>query len=126
MTDSPDTLTPSGRIEVAESAIASIVETAVLSCYGIVDMTPRSMRAVMGRKLLRGKARGIGVNVLNGRVSIELSVVMEYGTPILAIARNVRKSVKYQVERAFGMPVDRVDIKIRGLRVSQSQARSQG
>jgi uncharacterized alkaline shock family protein YloU len=124
-TDTPDKLSPSGRIDIAESAIVSIVESAVLSCYGIVDMAPKSMRALIGRKLSRGKARrGIGVNVLNGHVSIELSVIMEYGTPILTFARNVMKTVKFQVERTLGMPVDRVDINIQGLRVSQNQARS--
>jgi uncharacterized alkaline shock family protein YloU len=123
--ESSDQLAPSGRIDVAESAIPSIVETAVLACYGIVDMAPRSMRALIGRKLRRGKARrGIGINVFDGHVSIELSVIMEYGTPILTVARNVMKTVKFQVERTLGMPVDRVDINIQALRVSQSQARS--
>jgi uncharacterized alkaline shock family protein YloU len=125
LSESPDNLAPTGRIDVAESAIASIVETAVLSCYGIVDMAPRSMRALIGRKLGRGKARrGIGINVFDGHVSIELSVIMEYGTPILTVARNAMKTVKFQVERTLGIPVDRVDINIQGLRVSQSQARS--
>jgi uncharacterized alkaline shock family protein YloU len=124
-TDTPDKLSPSGGIDIAESAIASIVESAVLSCYGIVDMAPKSMRALIGRMLGRGRVRrGIGVRVLDGHVSIELSVIMEYGTPILTVARNVMKTVKFQVERTLGMPVDRVDIKIQGLRVSQSQARS--
>jgi uncharacterized alkaline shock family protein YloU len=114
-----------GRVDVAENAIISIVESAVLSCYGIVDMAPKSMRAFLIRRLHRGDARrGIGVKILDGHVSIELSVIMEYGTPILAIDRNATKTIKFQVERALGMPVDRVNINIRGLRVSQSQARS--
>jgi len=94
-------------------------------CIGIVDMAPRSMRALIGRKVTRGKIkRGIGVHALDGRVSIELSVVMEHRTPVAAIAKNAMKTVKYHVERTLGMPVERVDIIVQGPRISSSQARS--
>ena len=85
---------PDGRIEVAESAIASIVRGAVLSCYGIVDMAPRSIGSAIGKRLGLPKAnRGIAVAVDDGRVTVELSVVMEYGTPIFTVAKNVMKTV---------------------------------
>lgn len=110
---------PDGRVEVAEGAIASIVQSAVLSCYGIVDMAPRSVRSAIGRRLGFSSAmRGIAVSVRDGNIVVELSVVVEYGTPIFTVARNVMKTVKFQVERTLGMPVARVDINVEGLRVS--------
>lgn len=115
----PDPSLPDGKIEVAEGAIAAIVHTAVLSCYGIVDMAPRSFGSALGKRLgLAHPRRGIGVSVLDGRITIELSVVVEYGTPIFTVARNVMKTVKFQVERTLGMPVDRVNVNVEGLRVS--------
>lgn len=110
---------PEGRVEVAEGAIASIVHSAVLSCYGIVDMAPRSVRSAIGRRLgFSSDKRGIAVTVQEGRIIVELSVVVEYGTPIFTVARNVMKTVKFQVEKTLGMPVERVDINVEGLRVS--------
>jgi uncharacterized alkaline shock family protein YloU len=110
---------PGGRIEVADQAIAKVVHGAVLSCYGIVDLAPRTLRSAIGKRLgLGSESRGIAVHVDNGRVTVELSVVMEYGTPIFAVAKNVMKTVKFQLERTLGMPVERVNVNVEGLRVS--------
>jgi uncharacterized alkaline shock family protein YloU len=118
---------PGGRIEVAEVAITAIVHGAVLSCYGIVDMAPRSIRSAIGKRLgFASRARGIAVQVADGRVSVELSVVVEYGTPIFTVARNVMKTVKFQVERTLGMPVERVNVNVEGLRVSPGAAPARG
>jgi len=115
---------PDGRIEVAESAIASIVHGAVLSCYGIVDMAPRTIRSAIGKRQgLRGTHRGIAVDVEDGRITVELSVVVEYGTPIFTVAKNVMQTVQFQVERTLGMPVERVNVTVQGLRVSGDGAR---
>ena len=115
---------PDGRIEVAESAIATIVHDAVLSCYGIVDMAPRSVGSAIGKRLgLARPGRGIAVGVADGRITVELSVVMEYGTPIFTVAKNVMKTVTFRVERTLGMPVERVNVTVQGLRVSADGAR---
>jgi len=49
---------------------------------------------------------------------------MEYGTPIFTVAKNVMTTVKFQVERTLGMPVERVNVTVEGLRVSPDAARS--
>jgi len=119
-----DAAQPDGRIEVAESAIASVVHAAVLSCYGIVDMAPRSIGSAMVKRLgIARRGRGIAVAVADGRITVELSVVVEYGTPIFTVAKNVMKTVKFQVERTLGMPVERVNVTVEGLRVSAAPAR---
>jgi uncharacterized alkaline shock family protein YloU len=112
---------PGGRVRVADSAIVTIVREAVLSSYGIVDMAPRSLGSAIGRRLgFGGEGRGITLKVDDNRVSIELSVVMEYGTPIFTVASNVMQAVKFQVERVLGMDVERVDVNVDGLHVSES------
>ncbi len=113
-----DQQVPGGRVRVAESAIVSIVREAVLSSYGVVDLAPRSLGSAIGRKLgIGGAARGIGLKVSDNRVSIELSVVMEYGVPIFTVASNVMQAVRFQVERVLGMDVERVDVNVDGLHV---------
>jgi uncharacterized alkaline shock family protein YloU len=41
---------------------------------------------------------------------------MEYGTRIGEVARNVQEHVRYAVERALGMPVTRVNVRVQGLK----------
>jgi uncharacterized alkaline shock family protein YloU len=111
--------TPGGKVSIADGAILAIVHEAVLSCYGIVDMAPRSIGSAISRRLGFGsESRGIGITVRDNRVTIELSVVMEYGTPIFTVASNVMQAVAFQVEQVLGMAVDRVNVNVDGLHVS--------
>ena len=117
----PDQSVPGGTVSIADNAITTIVHEAVLSCYGVVDMAPHSIRAAIGRRLgISNDRQGIAISVNGNRVSIELSVVMEYGTPIFTVASNVMQAVKFQVERVLGMDVDRVNVNVDGLHVSES------
>lgn len=117
---SPETPSrPEGRVSIADGAIMTIVHEAVLSCYGIVDMAPRSLGSAISRRLgFSSDARGIDISVNDNRVSIELSVVMEYGTPIFTVASNVMQAVTFQVERVLGLDVERVNVNVDGLHVS--------
>lgn len=110
---------PTGRVEIAENAIAHTIHEAVLSCYGVVDVGPQSLGSAISRRLrMSSSPRGIDVVNTDGRLQIEVSIVVEYGTPIFTVAQNVMQTVKFQVENLLGMPVDRVNVNVDGLRVS--------
>lgn len=119
MTDPESQPAPNGRVSIADSAIVTVIQEAVLSCYGIVDMAPRSLGSAISRRLgFASDARGIDIAVEDNRVSIEISVVVEYGTPIFTVASNVMQAVTFQVERVLGMAVERVNVNVDGLHVS--------
>jgi uncharacterized alkaline shock family protein YloU len=110
---------PDGTVEVADSAIVAVVHQAVHSCYGVVDMAPRGFGSAVGKRLgFNSTARGIDIAVDDHRVSIELSLVVEYGTPIFQVATNVMQTVKFQVEQVLGLEVEQVNVTIDGLHVS--------
>ncbi len=110
---------PEGTVEVADAAIISVIHQAVLSCYGVVDMAPRGFGSAVGKRLgFNSTARGIDISVNDDRVSIELSLVVEYGTPIFQVATNVMQTVKFQVEQVLGLQVEQINVTIDGLHVS--------
>lgn len=112
---------PGGHVEISDDAIISVIHDAVLSCYGVVDMAPRSIRSALGKRLgIDSADRGIGIDVTGNTVTIDLSVVVEYGTPIFTVATNVMQTVTFRVEENLGMAVDRVNINVDGLHVSEA------
>ena len=125
-TSDPDQVSqPGGNIEISDHAIISVVHDAVLSCYGIVDMAPRSIRSAIGKRLgITSAERGIDVTVIDNTVTINLSVVVEYGTPIFTVTTNVMQTVKFRAESLLGMSVDRVNVNVDGLRVSKASGGS--
>jgi uncharacterized alkaline shock family protein YloU len=113
-----------GQVEISDQAIIAVIHDAVLSCYGIVDMAPRSIRSAIGKRLgLSSSDRGIGIGIDGDTLTIELSVVVQYGTPIFTVATNVMQTVKFRVEEILGMRVDRVNINVDGLRVGDASGR---
>lgn len=117
---------PGGQVEISDQAIIAVIHDAVLSCYGIVDMAPRSIRSAIGKRLgISSSERGIGIAIDGDALTIDLSVVVQYGTPIFTVATNVMQTVKFRVEEILGMRVDRVNISVDGLRVGDDAGRAQ-
>ncbi|NLV75081.1 MAG: Asp23/Gls24 family envelope stress response protein [Chloroflexi bacterium] len=108
-----------GTIKVSPRAIASIASQAVLSCYGVVGMSSTRLVDGIAEVLQQGSYhRGIVVRRSENRITIDLYVVIEYGTRISEVAQMIMQSVKFAVEKSLGMPVAEVNVHVQGLRIS--------
>jgi uncharacterized alkaline shock family protein YloU len=109
-----------GRIEVSPTAIASIANEAVLTCYGVVGTAAKDMVTGIANVLSPDSKRGIAVHIEDGQIIIDVYVIIEYGTRIAAVARSVMNVVKFSVEQALGTPVAEVNVHVEGLRISDT------
>jgi uncharacterized alkaline shock family protein YloU len=107
-----------GQIDVSPTAIASIVNDAILSCYGVVGTVPKDLPTGIATALSTERKRGVEVRVKDGQIAIDVYIIVEYGTRIAVVARSVMNVVKFSVERALGVPVAEVNVHVDGLRVS--------
>lgn len=109
-----------GKIEVSTSAIASLAAQAVLECYGVVGMASKDLASGISETLQPGSHhRGVTVHIHGNEIVIDLYVVIQYGTRITMVARNIQSGVKYALEKALGIPVSLVNVHVQGLRGSQ-------
>jgi uncharacterized alkaline shock family protein YloU len=109
---------PRGKIEVSPAAIASIVSEAVQTCYGVVGTVPKNFATGLADILSADRKRGVEVQVREGKVIVDLYVVVEYGTRVSTVAESIKHVVKYQVEKILELPVAKVNVHIQALRVS--------
>lgn len=108
-----------GRVEVSPTAIASLASQAVLECYGVVGMATKDLASGIVEILQPAShRRGVDVRIGDDDIEIDLYVVIEYGTRIVTVARNIQSVVKYTVEKALSMPVTSVGVHVQDLRVS--------
>ena len=113
-----------GRIEVSPRAIAHLASRAAQRSYGVVGLAQRHARPGWAELLRREEAhKGVEVAFTEGRVVIELYVVLEYGTRISEVARNIMSNVKFAVESALGVPVVQVNVNVQDIRVSEEGGR---
>lgn len=107
-----------GQVEISPNAIATLAAHAVLQSYGVVGMAAKDLTDELTTVLGDAAHRGVQVRVENGRIQIDLYVIIEYGTRISSVAHSIMNVVKYTVERALGVPVAQVNVHVHGLRVS--------
>lgn len=107
-----------GRIEISPTAIASIVSQAVSSTYGVVGIAPKNLANEVAHVFQRDARHGVNVGVKDGQIIIDVHVIVEYGTRISSVANSIMNLVKFNVERAIGVPVARVNVHVEGLRIS--------
>ncbi|HUP27659.1 MAG TPA: Asp23/Gls24 family envelope stress response protein [Chloroflexia bacterium] len=118
-TDTVSQQTTLGKIEVSPRTIAHIASRATQEAYGVVGLTSRHSRPGWAELLRReDEHKGVEVKFSGGRVIIDLYVVIEYGTRISEVARNIMSSVKFAVESALGVPVVQVNVNVQNIRVS--------
>jgi uncharacterized alkaline shock family protein YloU len=95
--------------------VAHIVGRVAAEAYGVVGMAARNPRE---RLLTRDRLRqgiSVGGNAEEG-VTIELSVVVEYGLNLAEVAASVSNRVAYEIERLTGLPVRAVEVHVDDVR----------
>ena len=108
-----------GSINVSPRAIATIAYHAALQSYGVVGLASKNLVDGLTQVLVKDPTKGIEVHYDGQDVNIDLYVIIEYGTRIKSVANSVSNTVRFQVEKALGMPIGEINVHVRGLRVSQ-------
>jgi uncharacterized alkaline shock family protein YloU len=107
-----------GRITVSPRAIATIAFHAARQSYGVVGLTSKNLVEGITQVIVKDPTHGIEVKYDGEKIAIDIYVIIEYGTRITSVASSVNNTVKFHVEKALGMPVEQVNVHVRGLRVS--------
>lgn len=116
--DSRGTAVSLGEVNISPDAIAMVSGIAAMECYGVVGMASRRLQDGIA-ELLRSRdnlTKGIEVSIEGGEVVISLFVIVEYGTKVREVARNVVERVRYTVESHMGLAVAEVNVIVQGVR----------
>ena len=108
-----------GVIGIDNEVIARIAGTVATECYGVVGMAARSIKdGFVG--LLKRESLSKGVRLQSqgeNDLVLDLHIIVEYGTNIVAIAQTLMDNVRYRLEETVGLKVQSVNVFIEGVRV---------
>jgi uncharacterized alkaline shock family protein YloU len=107
-----------GTINISPNALTTIAYHATLTSYGVVGLAPKNLVEGLAATITKEPAHGVSVRYNGEEIDIDVHIVIEYGTRITSVAESVANAVRYQVEKALGMPIHHVNVHIQGLRVS--------
>ncbi|MGW0565080.1 Asp23/Gls24 family envelope stress response protein [Streptomyces sp. NPDC003016] len=106
-----------GKTSIADVVVVKIAGMAAREIPGVHDMgggLSRTFGAVRDR-VPGGRpnvGRGVKVEVGERQTAIDIDLVVEYGVPIMDVARDVRENVISAVERTTGLEVVEVNISV--------------
>ena len=97
-----------GIITIDTDVIAMYAGTVAVECFGIVGMAAVNMKDGLVHLLKKESlTRGIQVSISeDNHISIDFHIIVAYGVSISAVTDNL-----------IGMPVDKINIYIEGVRV---------
>jgi len=109
-----------GTTIIDDHVLASIAGLSAMECYGVVGMVTRSSAGGLVELLRREQSsKGVRVQTSDNAISIDLYVIVEFGTRISVVANNVVEKVKYSIENLTGMTVNKVNVNVQGVRVQK-------
>ncbi len=109
-----------GSIFISHRSLASIASQSALESYGIVGLAAKNLAEGISQALVKDPIQGVDIHMEDSAVIIDLYVIVEYGTRIKSVADNVAELINYQVENTTGLTVKKVNIHVRGLRISNT------
>jgi uncharacterized alkaline shock family protein YloU len=107
-----------GQVTISEEAIAELAGHTAMKCYGVVGMD----YPTFGSRLRRifqpgGQAKGIQIELKDNVVGIDLFIVVENGTNIREISRNLTDQITYTVGRHTGLTIKEVNVHISNIKI---------
>jgi len=107
-----------GKIEISETYLSKLIGHEVTSCFGVVGMVPSNSKQKIFKILSNKDSVDTGIRISgNGEtIDVELHIVVTYGMNINAIAASITEKVKYVVKEATDINVDRVVVKVDGIK----------
>ena len=110
--------TEMGNSFVDEDVLAKYAGSAAVECFGVVGMASVNVRDGFVKLLKKDNLRhGVNVSVADGKLMIELHIIVAYEVSILAVAQNLVDNVKFKVEEYTGMEDGKITVCVEGVRV---------
>ena len=100
-----------GEVQIADEVVAIIAGLAATEVNGVAH--GRQYHKRTGKQTwMKNLSRGVKVTVLEGVVTVDLNLNIEYGKNILETSKKVQEKVKSSIENMTGLEVADVNIHI--------------
>ncbi|NBH84981.1 Asp23/Gls24 family envelope stress response protein [bacterium C-53] len=104
-----------GEVKIADDVVAVIAGYAATEVDGVSAMAGNITNELMSKVGVKNLNKGVKVIVEDGKVRVNLAILVEYGYGIPKICKLVQDKVKAAIENMTGLEVTDVNIRIAGV-----------
>ena len=102
-------------VKIANDVVATIAGIAAAEISGVASMSGGMVSGIsqmLGKKQL---TKGVKVEIVEKDVTLDISIVVEYGRKILEVCGAIQQAVKQAVEDMTGLNVTAVNVHVTGV-----------
>lgn len=106
-----------GSIQISEDVVASIAVNAAKETEGVSGFMNANMSDIMGGKVGAKKltAKGVRVETVDGELTVNLYIIVRYGSSIGDVAKKVQQVVYTALEGMTGFKVSAINVHVGGI-----------
>lgn len=101
-----------GEIQVAEEVVTIVAGLAATEVEGVSSMGGNITKDVVARLGMKNLAKGVRIEVEEGRVIVHTAINIGYGYAIPEVSAKVQEKVKTAIETMTGLEVSKVNVRI--------------
>jgi len=108
---------PDGSVSFATGVVETIAGLAAQEVEGVSSMASVStgFADMFSRKSSRNFTKGVRVDIDGNMVAVDVTIIVEYGSPVPDVARNIQENIKKAIETMSGLDVRNVDVHVQGV-----------
>lgn len=103
-----------GTVKIADDVVGMIASLAATEVKGVTAMVGNITNELMNKVGVK-KNKGVKVDIIQKKVTVDLAIMMEYGYNIPATCQKVQGKVKSAIENMTGLEVTDINIRIAGV-----------
>ena len=108
-----------GEVKIADEVVAIIAGLAAMEVEGVASMAGNATRELIRKLGMKSLSKGVKVDVLDGIVTVSLTLNLLYGYGVKDISVKVQEKVKSSIENMTGLEVADVNIRVAGVKVPE-------
>ena len=112
------TPTPSsslGEVKIADDVVAIIAALAANEVEGVAFTANYLKKDLTGKVGKKNLSKGVKVGVLEGVVTVSITLTLKYNYSLMDVSAKVQKKVKDAIENMTGLRVADVNVKVVGV-----------
>ena len=110
-----------GEVQIADEVVAIIAGLAATEVDGVASMAGNITNELVSKLGVKNLSKGVKITVLEGVVTVDLTLNIEFGKNILEVSKKVQDKVKSSIENMTGLEVSDVNVAIAGVNMEQTK-----
>ena len=110
-----------GEVKIADEVVAIIAALAATEVEGVASMAGNITNELSSRLGMKNLSKGVKVDVLEGVVTVSLTLNLKYNYSVVEVSGKVQEKVKNAIENMTGLEVADVNIKVAGVEMENQE-----